>query len=121
MSEDEDSSDEEDVPTSFLKECASQTEEIMSPAATTTEIEMQTLDSLNDTLTSPALVVHNEALFSRSDFKGLANVGQGSKSGKTDSIGRFGLGALSFYHFCEVSIWTRGGFRLSSILICNHL
>lgn len=50
----------------------------------------------------PALVVHNDGVFTDADFKGLGNIGQGGKSGMPNSIGRFGLGALSFYHFSEV-------------------
>ncbi|KAH9916411.1 uncharacterized protein BXZ73DRAFT_105849 [Epithele typhae] len=53
VSEDEESSEDEDGPAPFFKESASQTDEMMSPAPTTTEVEMQTLDSLNDTLTIP--------------------------------------------------------------------
>lgn len=52
----------------------------------------------------PALVVHNDGVFTDEDFKGLGNIGQGGKSGMPNSIGRFGLGALSFYHFSEVII-----------------
>lgn len=51
----------------------------------------------------PALVVHNDGVFKDVDFDGLGNIGQGGKSGRPDSIGRLGLGALSFYHFSEVS------------------
>lgn len=50
----------------------------------------------------PALVVHNDGVFTEADFSGLGNIGQGGKGGRADSIGRFGLGALSFYHFSEV-------------------
>ncbi|KAG8989639.1 hypothetical protein FRB90_002147, partial [Tulasnella sp. 427] len=49
----------------------------------------------------PALVMHNDAKFTEEDFKGLGSIGQGGKSGRVDTIGRFGLGALSFYHFTE--------------------
>ncbi|KAG9043185.1 hypothetical protein FS837_009920 [Tulasnella sp. UAMH 9824] len=49
----------------------------------------------------PALVMHNDGVFTDEDFSGLGNIGQGGKAGKADSIGRFGLGALSFYHFSE--------------------
>ena len=55
VSEDEDSSDDEDASPSFLKDGpASQMEETMSPMLN--EVEMQTLDSLNDTLSIPDFV-----------------------------------------------------------------
>ncbi|KIO21522.1 hypothetical protein M407DRAFT_10336 [Tulasnella calospora MUT 4182] len=60
----------------------------------------------------PALVVHNDGVFTDDDFKGLGNIGQGSKSGRVDSIGRFGLGALSFYHFSELPWVISGKFCL---------
>ncbi|KAG8910440.1 hypothetical protein FRC00_008171, partial [Tulasnella sp. 408] len=53
----------------------------------------------------PALVIHNDGVFEEKDFQGLGNIGRGGKTGDTDSIGRFGLGALSFYHFTE--FWPR--------------
>ncbi|TDL27706.1 hypothetical protein BD410DRAFT_325666 [Rickenella mellea] len=51
---------------------------------------------------SPALVIHNDAVFKESDFEGLADIGVGGKGAAPDKIGRFGLGALSFYHFTEL-------------------
>lgn len=52
---------------------------------------------------SPSLVIYNDGVFSEKDFQGLGNVGLGGKGDTPDSIGRFGLGAFSFYHFTEVS------------------
>ena len=49
-----------------------------------------------------ALIIHNDAIFSDADFQGLGNIGSGGKGEAPDKIGRFGLGALSFYHFTEV-------------------
>ena len=43
----------------------------------------------------PALVIHNNAIFTDDDWKGFRMVGVGGKAGQ-DSIGRFGLGALTF-------------------------
>ena len=54
VSEDEESSDDEESPAAYLKEALASTpqnEEMMSPEVK--EIEMQTLDSLTDTLTIP--------------------------------------------------------------------
>lgn len=50
----------------------------------------------------PALVIYNNGLFSEEDFRGIGNIGQGGKTEQSNTIGRFGLGALSFYHFTEV-------------------
>jgi hypothetical protein len=51
---------------------------------------------------TPSLVVHNDGTFSRDDFRGILQTGIGGKTGKTGVIGRFGLGALSMFHFTEV-------------------
>lgn len=53
--------------------------------------------------TSPALVFHNDAVFTDADFQGIKRVGTGSKRSRPGKIGRFGLGALSAYHVTEVS------------------
>ena len=51
---------------------------------------------------SASLVVHNDGIFSRDDFIGILQTGIGGKAGKPNVIGRFGLGALSMFHFTEV-------------------
>jgi sacsin len=68
----------------------------------------------------PALVIHNDATFTDRDFKGIRRIGKGGKDDRSDSIGQFGLGALSLYHFTEVSsmkhercLWLRTFHRLS--------
>ena len=53
--------------------------------------------------TGPALVVHNNAEFTMDDIRGICRIGRGGKEGREATIGRFGLGSLSFYHFSEVS------------------
>jgi len=53
----------------------------------------------------PSLILHNNGVFSPSDWKGICNIGSGSKKGSVDgkpAIGRFGLGALSMFYFTEV-------------------
>jgi hypothetical protein len=50
----------------------------------------------------PSLVIYNDALFSDKDFDGICNIGIGGKAGRTDSIGQFGSGALTMFHFTEV-------------------
>ncbi|KAG8947689.1 hypothetical protein FRC04_010533 [Tulasnella sp. 424] len=66
------------------------------------------IPGLNSFQSGPALVVHNDGKFTDEDFRRLVNIGQGGKSGRTDLIGRFGLGALSFYHFSELP-WVISG------------
>lgn len=56
---------------------------------------------------SPALVLHNDAVFKESDFKGILSIGTGGKQDRSDSIGKFGLGALSAFHFTEVSLCSK--------------
>jgi len=53
---------------------------------------------------SPAVVIYNDGVFTEDDFKGLGNIGKGGKGGNPNAIGRFGLGAFSFYHFTDVSV-----------------
>jgi hypothetical protein len=50
----------------------------------------------------PSLVIYNNAVFKDQDWKGIRQVGRGGKAGQANTIGRFGLGALSMFHFCEV-------------------
>jgi hypothetical protein len=49
-----------------------------------------------------ALIIFNDAVFQEGDFKGIRRVGLGGKRGKENTIGRFGLGSLSMFHFSEV-------------------
>ena len=50
----------------------------------------------------PALVVHNDSQFTMDDIRGICRIGRGGKEDRDGTVGRFGLGALSFYHFSEV-------------------
>jgi len=53
----------------------------------------------------PSLILHNNGVFSSSDWQGICSVGSGSKQENDDGklkIGRFGLGALSMFYFTEV-------------------
>lgn len=59
-----------------------------------------------------ALVVHNDAEFTEDDIRGICRIGRGGKEDQDASIGRFGLGALSFYHFTEV--------RLPYVAVSSH-
>ena len=50
----------------------------------------------------PALLVCNDAVFSKKDFAGFKDIGQGGKRDNIHSTGMFGRGALSMYHFTDV-------------------
>lgn len=50
----------------------------------------------------PSLIVYNNARFTEEDFKGICRTSIGGKQGRPDTIGEFGLGALSMYHFTDV-------------------
>ena len=61
---------------------------------------------------SPSLVLYNNATLSEEDFKGLRHVGRGGKTEHSETHGRHGLGALSFYYFTDVRFFpTRPDFR----------
>jgi hypothetical protein len=51
----------------------------------------------------PSLIIHNDATFKEEDFDGICNTGIGGKQERTDSIGQFGSGALTMFHFSEAS------------------
>jgi hypothetical protein len=50
----------------------------------------------------PSLVVYNNAKFSDQDFTGICQTSIGGKEGRSDTIGQFGLGALTMFHITEV-------------------
>jgi sacsin len=54
--------------------------------------------------THPALVFHNDSVFTEQDFIGIRQIGIGSKRTSDGKIGRFGLGALSAYHISVVVV-----------------
>ncbi|KAE9407538.1 hypothetical protein BT96DRAFT_971239 [Gymnopus androsaceus JB14] len=60
----------------------------------------------------PALLLHNNVLFSENDFKGLRRIGEGGKRDIDGTIGKFGLGALSFYHFAEAAFILSGAYLM---------
>lgn len=64
----------------------------------------------------PAMVLYNDGTFSKDDFKGIRNVGKGGKQNISGTIGKFGLGALSFYQFTEV-----GFIQYHLVMLINHL
>ena len=50
----------------------------------------------------PALVIHNNSVFSDEDFKNITQLVGGTKPGKHLKIGRFGIGFCSVYHITDV-------------------
>ncbi|KAJ6531646.1 hypothetical protein DFH09DRAFT_1183014 [Mycena vulgaris] len=60
----------------------------------------------------PSLFLFNNAVFTPADFHGLRTVGFGGKISDPDSIGRYGLGALSLFHFTDVVHLVSGGYFL---------
>jgi sacsin len=52
----------------------------------------------------PSIMVYNDSEFSEQDFEGICKTFIGGKGNDPDSIGQFGLGALTMFHITEVSI-----------------
>ncbi|KAJ7172036.1 hypothetical protein C8R46DRAFT_1190033 [Mycena filopes] len=57
---------------------------------------------LGDLQRRPSILLFNNAVVKPEDFRGLRMVGQGGKGSDPDTIGRYGLGALSLFHFTDV-------------------
>ncbi|KAM5530669.1 hypothetical protein V8D89_015641 [Ganoderma adspersum] len=60
----------------------------------------------------PAVIAHNDAEFTMDDIRGICRIGRGGKEDRQGTVGRFGLGALSFYHFSEVAMILSGSYLL---------
>lgn len=60
------------------------------------------LPGLGEFQACPSLVIHNDTTFTDKDFDGICDTGIGGKRDRTDSIGQFGSGALTMFHFSEV-------------------
>jgi sacsin len=50
----------------------------------------------------PSLVVYNNEQFTSHDFEGICRTNEGGKEGRPDTIGEFGQGVLTMYHFTDV-------------------
>ncbi|TFK63722.1 hypothetical protein BDN72DRAFT_803000 [Pluteus cervinus] len=50
----------------------------------------------------PAVFLFNNASFKTEDFEGIRRIGRGSKKDRAHSIGKYGLGALSLFHFTDL-------------------
>jgi sacsin len=70
----------------------------------------------------PSVMVYNDSEFSDPDFKGICSTHIGGKAGNPDSIGQFGLGALTMFHITEVSVTLHIlPQSLNLGLVCSHL
>ncbi|KAJ6602456.1 hypothetical protein DFH09DRAFT_968836 [Mycena vulgaris] len=56
----------------------------------------------------PSLVIYNSGVFTPKDFEGICRTGIGGKEGRTNTIGQFGLGVLSMFHFTEMAMIVSG-------------
>ncbi|KAK7018615.1 BTB domain-containing protein [Favolaschia claudopus] len=65
--------------------------------------------------TCSSLVLYNNGVFSPKDFEGICKTGIGGKEGRTNTIGQFGLGVLSMFHFTELAMIVSG----SQVLFLN--
>ena len=50
----------------------------------------------------PALVIHNNTVFSDEDFENITKLAGGTKQGKHLKIGKFGIGFCSVYHITDI-------------------
>ena len=50
----------------------------------------------------PALLVHNNSIFSDEDFSSITNLASGLKKSDASKIGKFGIGFCSVYHITDV-------------------
>ena len=57
-------------------------------------------------LKGPGLFFINNGRFSPSDARGIRSFGQNSKAADEVSIGKFGLGMKSVFHFCEACFFS---------------
>ncbi|RDL30678.1 Uncharacterized protein BP5553_10023 [Venustampulla echinocandica] len=60
----------------------------------------------------PAILVHNDGVFSDDDLHGLKNVGEGSKTHDRETIGQFGRGSQTMYHWTDVPMILSGRYLL---------
>lgn len=75
-------------------------------------------EKMSDFQSGPALIIHNNGVFTEVDFKGIRRTGLGGKQSREDTIGRFGLGSLAMFHFTEVCFSL---FETPSILTFHQL
>lgn len=76
------------------------------------------------TLTAMSLVFeHNGRSFSKADIEGITNIGEGSKHGDDEQIGRFGVGFKAVFAYSETpKIWSPTfSFMISELVLPNSI
>ncbi|KAH7330503.1 hypothetical protein BKA65DRAFT_404568 [Rhexocercosporidium sp. MPI-PUGE-AT-0058] len=63
-------------------------------------------------LQGPSLLSFNDGVFSSKDFDGFKNVGEGSKMQEKGSIGQFGRGSQTMFHFTDYPMILSGDYLL---------
>ncbi|KAH7383481.1 hypothetical protein BKA64DRAFT_682440 [Cadophora sp. MPI-SDFR-AT-0126] len=63
-------------------------------------------------LQGPAFLVYNDGIFSENDFTGFRNVGEGSKMQDKSSIGQFGRGSQTMFHFTDYPMILSGDYLI---------
>ncbi|KAF8648409.1 hypothetical protein AX16_006307 [Volvariella volvacea WC 439] len=64
--------------------------------------DLLVIPSFTELFYGPGIIVHNDAKFTEEDFKGILQIDRGGKLERGGVIGRYGLGALSLFHFTDV-------------------
>lgn len=75
---------------------------------TVPSINMALSPELAECQSAPSLIVHNDSSFSKEDFRRIRRFGQGKEFVANHAVGQFGLGALNFWHFCDVAMLVSG-------------
>ncbi|KAJ2913096.1 hypothetical protein MD484_g7329, partial [Candolleomyces efflorescens] len=52
----------------------------------------------------PSVMIYNDSEFSKKDFDGICQIYHGGKENDPDSIGQFGMGALTMFHITECAV-----------------
>ena len=60
-------------------------------------------------LQGPAVLVWNNSIFTEKDFKGIQDLGLGSKRSDAESIGQYGIGFNSVYHLTDCPSFVSNG------------
>ena len=69
----------------------------------------------------PALVCHNNSVFSAADLQSISRIGQDSKVERPSTIGRFGLGFNAVYHFTDIPSFVSGDYLVYFDPHATHL
>jgi hypothetical protein len=76
-------------------------------------------DAEHSLLKGPAIFFLNNGSFSEQDAKAIRSFGMNSKAADNASIGKFGLGMKSVFHFCEAFFWLAKDGNLKKAEILN--